>query len=223
MKRLFSIMIGFCFLTIIVSTGFAGEQLWTFDSSADEWAVANGTWSVEDGIYKLATGAQAEHSFVGDVTWEDYTIEAKVRVDEGNWAGIAFRAKSEMEYYVYYFNVPDNKTELWRHKTGGWTARDNIGQLEGKNVTIENGKWLDMKVVVAGNIMALSINGEMQGELTDDSAARYGAGQAGVWGWETGASFDDFKVSGDAIEGNLTPVEPLDKLTTIWGHIKGKR
>ncbi|MCY4401497.1 MAG: DUF1080 domain-containing protein [Candidatus Poribacteria bacterium] len=220
MKRILTTIICIFLLTILVSTGYAGEQLWNFESgSADDWKVANGNWSVTDGVYKLATGAQAEHSFVGEVTWEDYTVEAKVRIDEGNWAGLAFRAKSEMEYYVYYFNVPDNKTELWRHKTGGWTARDNIGQLEGQNVTIEVGKWYDMKVIIEGNVMALSINGEMQGELSDDM---YGAGQAGVWGWQTGASFDDFKVSGDEIEGSVTPVEPLDKLTTTWGRIKSR-
>ncbi len=223
MKRIFSTMIAFCFIAVIASTGFAGEQLWNFDSHADGWTVANGNWSLEEGVYKLASGAQAEHSLVGDAAWQDYTIEAKVRLDAGNWAGIAFRAKSDMEYYVYYLNVPNNITELWRHKTGNWTARDKIGQLSGKNVTIANGKWFDMKIIVEGDIMALSIDGEMQGELVDDTPAKYSAGQAGVWGWQTGASFDDFKVSGDDIEGDGTPVEPLDKLTTTWGRIKRDR
>ena len=44
-------------------------------------------------------------------------------------------------------------------------------------------------------------------------------GQAGVWAWETAASFDDVTVSGDAVEG-LTPVEPQDKLATTWGRLK---
>ena len=220
MKRLFWIMIGFCFIAVITSTGFAGEQLWNFDSHADGWTVANGNWSLEDGIYKLNKGGAAEHALVGDVAWTDYTIEAKVRIDEGNWAGIAFRAKSEMEYYVFYFNVPDNKTELWRHKTGSWTARDNLGQLPGKNITIERGKWHDMKVTVGGDTLALSIDGEEQGQFVDTV---YGAGQVGVWGWETGVSFDDFMVSGDDIEGDGTPVEPLDKLATTWGRIKRDR
>ena len=60
----------------------------------------------------------------------------------------------------------------------------------------------------------------MQGELTDGTAAKISAGQAGVWGWQTGASFDDFKVYGDDIESPVTPVKPLHKLTTIWGSIK---
>ncbi len=219
MKYLFLVTISCCVLVLVASVAFAGEQTWSFDSDADEWEIANGVWSVEDGAYKLAVGGPAEHSLIGEAGWADYTVEAKVRLDEGNWAGVVFRAQSEMEYYVYYLNVPNNKTELWRHKTGGWDARDNIGELAGVNVTIANGEWFDMRIVVEGNVMKLWINGESQGELADTTDAGYAAGKAGVWGWQTGASFDDFKVSGDAIE-SLTPVEPQDKLATTWGRIK---
>ena len=221
MKHLFLIMLGICSLVIVISPGFAGEQLWNFDSgTADDWKVANGNWSVEDGIYKLATGGAAEHALVGELDWSDYTIEARIRVDEGNWAGIAFRAKSEMEYYVYYLNVPDNKTELWKHTTGGWTSRANLAQIPAAGgVQITNGEWIDMKVEVNGDTFTLHINGQMQSDNTD---ASYGEGQIGLWGWQTGASFDDIKVSGDQIEGSATPVEPQDKLTTTWGRIKDR-
>ena len=219
MKYFFSVTISCCVLVLVASIAFAGEQTWSFDSDADDWEVANGVWSVEDGAYKLAKGGRAEHSLVGAAGWADYTVEAKVRLDDGNWAGVVFRAQSEMEYYVYYLNVPNNKTELWRHNTGGWDARDKIGELPGSNVTIANGEWFDMRVTVDGTSMKLWINGEDQGELADETGAGYAAGQAGVWAWETAASFDDVKVSGDAIE-NLTPVEPQAKLATTWGRIK---
>lgn len=221
MKHLKFIVIGICFLAII-SPSFAGEQLWNFDSgSADDWKVANGNWGVTDGIYQLTKGGAAEHALVGDAAWSDYTIEARVRIDEGNWAGIVFRAKSEMEYYVYYFNVPDNKTEFWKHTAGSWTARENLGQIPAAGgVEIQRGEWIDMKVEVAGDTFTLHINGEIQGDNSDPS---YGEGQIGGWGWETGVSFDDFKVSGDEIEGDVTPVVPLDKLTTTWGRVKSQR
>ncbi|RKU07640.1 hypothetical protein C6503_24445 [Candidatus Poribacteria bacterium] len=218
MKYLFSTVVSCC-LVLVASFAFAGEQTWSFDSDADDWEVANGNWSVEDGTYKLAKGGRAEHSLVGDAEWEDYTVEAKVRLDEGNWAGVVYRAQSEKEYYVYYLNVPNNKTELWRHKESAWDSRDKIGELQGANIKIANGEWFDMRIVVAGNSMKLWINGEDQGELKDETDAGYPAGQIGVWAWETAASFDDVKVAGDAIV-NLTPVEPLDKLATTWGRLK---
>ena len=76
------------------------------------------------GIYQLEKGGKAEHSLVGEEKWDDYTVEVKIRLDEGNWAGVVFRAQSEMEYYVYYLNVPNNKSELWRHSKGAWDTRN---------------------------------------------------------------------------------------------------
>ena len=219
MKYVFPTVMICCLLVLTASVAFAGEQAWSFESDADDWEPANGTWSVEDGTYKLAKGGRAEHSLVGEVEWKDYTVEAKVRLDEGNWAGVVFRAQSEMEYYVYYLNVPNNKTELWRHKQGAWDSRDKIGELPGANIKIANNEWFDMRIVVEGTSMKLWINDEEQGELKDETGDDYAAGQAGVWAWETAASFDDVKVSGDAIDG-LTPVEPQDKLATTWGRLK---
>ena len=83
---------------------YAGTQFWDFEKDAKDWKVANGTWAVDDGVYKVTKGAAAEHSLVGKKDWDNYTVEAKIRIDTHHWAGLIFRAKSEMEYYVYYFN-----------------------------------------------------------------------------------------------------------------------
>ena len=197
---------------------FAGTQLWDFEEDHKDWKVANGEWEIKGGVYHVDRGGQAEHSLIGEEDWDDYTIEAKVRLDEHNWAGIVFRAESEMEYYVYYLNVPNNKTELWRHKKGGWAARDNIAQIPAvEKVKIENGEWIDMKVVVEGSEFQIHLNGKLQGEHDDDT---YKTGQVGVWAWETEASFDDFTVSGDNIVDTLA-VDANDKLATTWGRLKG--
>ena len=76
-----------------------------------------------------------------------------------------------------------------------------------------------MMIEVTGDTFTLHINGEKQGENQDPS---YNSGQVGAWGWQTAASFDDFRVSGDEIEGNVTPVEPQNKLATTWGRIKDR-
>lgn len=205
---------------LISLPSFAGTQLWDFDKNAEGWKVANGKWEVTGGVYKLSRGGIAEHSLVGEANWDDYTIEAKIRIDAHHWAGLVFRAKSEMEYYVYYFNVPDNKTELWRHKAGGWGSRDNLAQIPAVGgVNIKNGEWIDMKVEVEGNTFKLYINDEFQKENSDSV---YKTGQVGMWAWETGASFDDFTVSGDNIEDTLA-VDPNRKLTTTWGRLKELR
>ena len=198
-------------------TSDAGTQLWEFDKDAEGWKVANGKWEVTDGVYQVSLGAEAEHSLVGEKDWDNYTIEAKIRIDEGNWSGLIFRAKSEMEYYVYYLNVPDNKTELWKHTPGAWTNRQNLAQIPAKGgVVIKNDEWIDMKVEVAGNKFTLHINGKEQIENND---ASYGEGQVGLWAWKTAASFDDFTVEGDNITDTLA-VDASKKLTTTWGRLK---
>lgn len=196
---------------------FAGTQQWDFEKDAEGWKVANGTWNVKDGVYQLSQGQQAEHSLVGEEDWDDYTIEAKVRLDAGSWAGIAFRAVSEKEYYVYYLNVPNNKTELWSHREPAWTDRENLAQIPAVgDVKIANGEWFDMKIEVEGKNFTLYINDEKQAENSND---KYANGKVGVWGWQTGASFDDFTVSGRNIEDTLA-VDPHRKLTTTWGRLK---
>ena len=41
----------------------------------------------------------------------------------------------------------------------------------------------------------------------------------GVWGWETGASFDDVTITGDNVIDTLA-VDPNHKLATTWGRLK---
>ncbi len=206
---------------VLAHSAAAGTQLWDFESGASDWDTPNGTWEVNGGMYQEVSGTDpAMHSVVGDASWTDYVIEATVRVDEGNWAGIAFRAQSDFEYYVYYMNVPDNKSELWKHNDGAFDARENLNDIPGTNILIENGVGHAVKVVVAGDTFELWIDGEMQSQDTD---ASYAAGKAGVWAWATMASFDDFSVTGAGIADNGTPVEPQGKLTTAWGRMKDTR
>ena len=197
---------------------FAGTQLWDFEEKHDDWEVANGDWEIKGGIYQVEKGGKAEHTLVGEDKWDDYTVEAKIRLDEGNWAGVVFRAQSEMEYYVYYLNVPNNKSELWRHAKGAWDTRAAINSNipASKKVKIENEEWLDVKVVVEGEIFTFYINGELQGEQKDGT---YKTGMIGVWAWETGASFDDVTITGDNVKDTLD-VDPNQKLATTWGRLK---
>jgi hypothetical protein len=212
-------------LLLVSQLAWAGTSLWNFENAAqaDEWEVANGQWSVKSGVYQETSGAEAAmHSIVGDVNWDNYVIEAKVRLDQGNWAGIVFRAQNEFEYYIYYVNVQENVIELWRHTKGAFDARANIRKVPTfEGVVIKNNEWYDIKVVAEGDTFELWINGKFQGE---DKDAVYKTGKIGVWAWQTKASFDDVKVTGAKIPNNAAfAVDPKDKLTTTWANIKHTR
>ena len=80
--------------TLVAATPVTGPE----DAKQNkEWKVANGEWKMQKGIYQEVSGGEsAMHSIVGDVKWDNYTVEAKVRLDKGNWAGLLFRAQNEL-------------------------------------------------------------------------------------------------------------------------------
>ena len=216
-KKLLYYVIYFSILISNISN--AGSQLWNFENEAKGWKVANGNWEVVDGFYQVKKGVEIEHSLVGEEDWDDYTIRAKIRLDEHHWAGLVFRAISEMEYYVYYLSIPNNKTELWKHTAGDWTNRQNLGQIPAvEEVNIKNGEWYEMMVDIKGPTFTMYINGI---RLTEKRDVEYTNGKVGVWAWKTSASIDYFSIDGEKIR-NTQAVNPTHKVAITWGNLKCK-
>ena len=228
MKRLSlflaTISIAFLFASMLMGTVEAGTQIWDFEKADQEkaWHVATGKWEIKNGVYQQTEAAlPAMASFLGDeksegVDWKDYTVEAKIRIEQSNWAGLIFRAKSDLEYYVLYFGVGSN-IELWRHKPPNVDSRDNIFNIAPKGVgAFAAGEWYTLRAVVDGDEFQLFVNDELQNEVVD---AVYDAGRIGLWAWQAAASFDDVKVTGDGIK-DTTAVQPDKKLAITWGKLK---
>lgn len=212
-----------CISICFASLGTAEEQHWTFDDDAVDWTAANGSWEVQDGVYKQTTRwGEAMHALADGPDWTDHTLEAKVRLEAGHWAGIVFRAQNEFEYYVYLLCPKENKSELWRHRHStafkdGFEGRDEIEHnIEPIGITITRHEWFTLSVVMGGNRMAVAINGIQQGVFTDDA---YAFGKVGVWTWDTQASFDDVSVTGNTTT-SLTAIQPQGKLATLWANLK---
>ena len=173
-------------MVLVSSMAHAGIQLWDFDKIGNEkdWEEANGDWKFTKGIFQEVSGGEAAmHQIVRGADWEkweDYTVSCKIRIDKGNWAGLIFRAqKDNHEYYVYYLNVPDNKTEFWVHLKGAWDTRravsSNIAaakKLQKEKIEGDGAKWHDVKVVTKGSVFEFYINDELQGELEDKDYAK---------------------------------------------------
>ena len=226
-------------MVLVSSMSHAGIQLWDFDNIGNkkDWEEANGDWKFKKGIFQEVSGGQAAmHQIVRGVDWkkwDDYTVSAKIRIDEdgSKWAGLIFRAqKDNHAYYVYYLNVPDNKTEFWVHLPGGGfdkrrAVSSNIAakkKLQKEKIEVD--KWMDVKVVTKGSTFEFYINDELQGELEDKDdedleIVAYEKGAVGVWCWQSKASFDDVMVEGDSVTDTLA-VDPQSKLATTWSGIK---
>ena len=224
MKYLFALLL-LCISFSAVPSALAEEHVWTFDEDASDWSTPNGSWVVEDGVYKQRTRwGEAQKALVDEATWVDHTLEAKVRIDDGHWGGIVFRAQNEFEYYVYLICPKENKSELWRHKRStafkdGFEARDEIEHdIEPIGLTLTRNAWFTLRVVVTGSRIAVAINDIEQGIFFDDT---YPVGRIGVWTWDTQASFDDVAVKGSTA-ATLTAIEPRGKLATSWAHLKAR-
>ncbi len=212
-----------CLSLYIVAFATAEEHVWTFDNDASDWTPANGSWEVEEGVYKQTMRyGEAQKALVNGVEWTDHTLEAKVRVDDGHWGGIVFRAQNEFEYYVYLICPKENKSELWRHKRStafkdGFEARDEIEHdIDPIGLTITRNEWFTLRVVVEDSRIAVAINDIEQGVFVDDT---YPVGKVGVWTWDTQASFDDVSVNGSTT-AILTAIEPRRKLAVSWATLK---
>ena len=220
------------FVVLFSQPALAGEQLWDFKNHGqiDDWEIINGTWEIDDGVLKETSGAESGmHAFVGDVAWENYTVEAKIRVDNGKYSGLAFRGQDDYEYYVFYVELNPDPGDLAFFKhipsdpvPGDPGARErpepNKTDIGGRNDLVP-GEWYHMKIVVEENNFVVFINDEeVVPESTDNLGNEYIAGKVGAWTWQTQASFDDFKVYGPDIQG--AAVDSQDKLATAWGKLK---
>jgi hypothetical protein len=213
--------------SLVSQPAWAGTKMWDFEDAAQagDWEVANGTWEIQDGVYKeISMAESAAHSLAGDVTWDNYTLEAKIRVDEHRYAGLAFRAQNEFEYYVFYIELNPEPNDLcfFKHKQGGFGERDRPepNKTDASGEDIKHGEWFTMKIVVEGNEFTCFLNDKEMCVGSDNLGNEYTNGRVGVFAWQTRASFDDITVSGPGIEGTTTAVNPQNKLAITWGKLK---
>jgi hypothetical protein len=230
MKAIFWTLAFFALITfgasLVSQPAWAGTKVWDFENAAqaNDWEVVNGTWKINDGLYQETSKAEsAMHSMVGEEDWDNYTLEAKIRVDEHRYAGMAFRAISEFEYYVFYVELNPQPNDLcfFKHKQGGFAERDrpnpNKTSIVARN-DLKHGEWFTMKIVVEGNKFTCFLNDKETCVGNDNLGNEYKKGKVGVWAWQTKASFDDFTVSGPQIKGMA--VDSRNKLAIKWGKLK---
>lgn len=216
MKR--SIILFSYTLTLIITlNSLSWALVWDFSADAKDWKPVTGEWSVKSGEYiQSQRGIPAVRTFVGDVNWSDYTVETKIKITENSYAGLIFRAQSELEYHVFYINVNENVCEWWHHTKPNPDSRVNHFKQPPSKVKIELNKQYTLKVVANGSNFEFYIDDI---EQKVDKSDIYPAGRIGLWAWDTKVSFDDVKISGKGIPES-SAVSLNGKLTTKWGEVK---
>ncbi|MAE19559.1 hypothetical protein CMK12_11620 [Candidatus Poribacteria bacterium] len=193
--------IGLLVLLVVLAAGSVWGQdvyKWDFEDNeqSKDWQAINGNWIIENGVYKQKSNEKAAHILAGTNNWDNYTVETKIRIDEGKWAGLIFRAQNQLEYYVFYLNIPDNKTEFWRHNKGdNFEVRDVLQHdipVVG-SIQFKSSEWYKFRIDVSIDDFTFYIDDIKQG-VFQDTNRKYINGGIGLWAWETKVSFDDVVV-----------------------------
>lgn len=212
------IKISFVYMTLLLFVGLhLGALEWNFQTPTKDWTPATGTWEIKDGEYvQLKRGIPAVRTFAGDPNWTDYTVETKIKILENSYAGLIFRAQSELEYHVFYINVNENVCEWWHHTKPNPDSRVMHFKQPPAKVKIELNKQYTLKVVAQGEQFSFYINDI---EQKVDKSDIYPAGRIGLWAWDTVVSFDDVRVSGKGIPESSAVSADL-KLPCAWAKVK---
>jgi len=194
------------------------------DGNAKDWDEIQGEWSVEKGEYiqeetewtTTATHETYTRSYLGEEDWEDYTFEAKVRIEEGGElapiVGIFFRVTEKSESGDYYlFRLDERASE-----GPGLIKAPNITMQINNNDPAEIGRDYILKVEVEGNSIKCYVDGKLEIDVEDDS---FPQGAIGVGTFNAVGHFDDVTVNGKGIP---SAVSLSGKPATTWGRIKSR-
>jgi hypothetical protein len=215
----------FCICTFFAFSFTQGVQALTDNFNDDDdkgWTRIQGKWNVEKGEYvqsdlKWTTTATHEtytRSYLGEEYWEDYTLEAKVRIEEGGELapiiGIFFRVTEKSPTGDYYLFRLDAR------------ASEGPGLIKAPNVTIKinNNKPAEikrdyiLKVEVKGDSIKCYVDGKLEIDLQDKSFPK---GAIGVGTFNAEGHFDNVTVNGKGIP---SAVSLNGKLAQTWGRIK---
>jgi alpha-L-arabinofuranosidase len=124
-----------------------------FAKDAKGWKSLHGQWKVKDGALRQTGDEDNCRIVVGDPNWSNYTLSLKARKLGG------------AEGFLILFGVRDEDAKSWWN-LGGWGnskhAIERNGEV-GKELSgrIENGRWYDIRVEMAGQRTRCYLDGKL--------------------------------------------------------------
>ena len=151
------------------------------------WKMAGGKWNTQDSAIKQSAENATTTAVTGDPAWTDYTLTLKARKISGK------------EGFLVLVRATDDNNYVWWN-VGGWNnSRTAVqGAYDGERidvgpsapVTVEAGRWYDLRVEVAGHHIKTYLDGTPVNDVTEEPVDV----RTPVY---AGASYD--KASGDVV------------------------
>jgi len=221
---------------------FAGTFVEDFDDGdAEGWERSpqnegndNVVWDVVDGAFMFDPEGEDwslainQMNFVGTPQvanvseWTDYEFEADLKhTMAANWPG-GIRARVDLDtggHYAVWLYPGDGRVNLY--KNPGWdinTGLADLGQAAYKPAVDE---FHTVKISCQGDAITVFYDDK---EVISAKDSEHKAGTIALCVQDKVVYYDNIKVTGPQIPNvNMSPVEPVGKLATSWGAIKGFR
>ena len=184
------------------------------DINASKWTKDLGTWVVIANEYTHDSGvATNTHYFTsaGDLSWTNYTVEAKVNVlntyGTANAPSILVRYHDMDNFYMCQLRMDENALYIWKRFSGSWTI---LSSAPNQFNSILN-TWHTLRCKVDGNeIFAYVNNGTYAASIkaTDTDLTN---GKIGLNNYNTYVHFDNVSVESVSLLQS-----PYDINTTGW-------
>lgn len=147
--------------TVLYAPKFEGGGL------GQEWKERRGTWSVKDGVIVQSEECNDSRAFVFGDGWTDYDFTCKVRKTGGK------------EGFRVFFASKRGDFNSWN--VGGWgntrsAVEGNLFSACGSGLTVEEGRWYDLKVCVRKDSLKIYLDGEVSVDTKSRNFPQYAAG-----------------------------------------------
>lgn len=176
-------------------TGKGAAAVWEVksDPSAPSQPNVIAQTSTDKTSYRFPLAIADEGSF------RDVDVRVKFKPISGEVdraAGLVWRLKDANNYYIVRANALENNVVLYKVENGKRTdlPLKGEGRTYGKKASVPSAQWSELRVVAAGNLFEVFLNGQKLYEVEDNTFAE--AGKVGLWTKADSVThFDDLQVT----------------------------
>ena len=136
-----------------------------FSSGTNGWKLLGdgAKWAIQDGALTQSSQREFIRALAGKKEWTDYTLTLTARKISG------------AEGFLVLFHINGDEDRTWWN-IGGWGNTQNALEVDGiqdpKPGRIEESRWYDIKVSVAGNKVACYLDGQLIHNITCEPSAQ---------------------------------------------------
>jgi hypothetical protein len=199
-----------------------GETLFKeeFDNTRqfEQWEQETGgtakrTWFLENGeLHQFESNELLHALYLGDSTWKDYTISARLKINDmhdDSRAGVIFRETRD-GFYLFRIHKESGKAQLAYHSRHpfGWFILDEI-----KMPSTIGENWHTVSIDAVGTLIQCFLDGACIFSTVNTQSNR---GRIGFYSVECKASFDSLKVFTVKQQTIFTPPPAPPGVLSFW-------